>query len=198
MEARQTHDRATRAIATFSSTGGAPSAVSHDQHSSSVSCMGAVRRVCEPLGSQDTSRAAGGRAGQIRHARNLHSKHYQTAVYKSFLLSCSASNTRSSLYLQSLHTQPLQFLYYLISFYTSVKMSSFTTLSIVSGIFAALGIYVYLFGIPKEWKRALEKKALRAMGENKASYMVQGKFDPARRSTLYPELRVDTQRRPTG
>ena len=92
----------------------------------------------------------------------------------------------------------MQFLYYLISFYTSVKMSSFTTLSIVSGIFAALGIYVYLFGIPKEWKRALEKKALRAMGENKASYMVQGKFDPARRSTLYPELRVDTQRRPTG
>ncbi|KAH9826251.1 hypothetical protein Tdes44962_MAKER03635 [Teratosphaeria destructans] len=45
------------------------------------------------------------------------------------------------------------------------------------GAFVALvavaGAYIYLFGIPKEWKRAAEEKALETMGENKMSYMAK-------------------------
>jgi len=55
-------------------------------------------------------------------------------------------------------------------------MTFVTVLSVLTGIFAAAAIYAYLFGIPEEWKRALEKKALRAMGENKASYLVQSQI----------------------
>ena len=39
-------------------------------------------------------------------------------------------------------------------------------LQVIISIFAA---YIYLFGIPQEYKRAMEEKALETMGENKAS-----------------------------
>lgn len=39
---------------------------------------------------------------------------------------------------------------------------------------AIAGAYIYLFGIPPEYKRAMEEKALETMGENKASYLMKG------------------------
>lgn len=33
-----------------------------------------------------------------------------------------------------------------------------------------------MFGVPPQWKRAMEEKALETMGENKASYLVKGKL----------------------
>ncbi|KAF2221659.1 hypothetical protein BDZ85DRAFT_274645 [Elsinoe ampelina] len=54
------------------------------------------------------------------------------------------------------------------------KASFFTALA---GILALAAAYVYLFGIPPQWKRAMEEKALQTMGENKASYLVKGQID---------------------
>lgn len=45
----------------------------------------------------------------------------------------------------------------------------------LAGVLAVLGLAVYLFGIPPEMKRKMEKAALKTMGENKASYMMKGK-----------------------
>jgi len=56
-------------------------------------------------------------------------------------------------------------------------MASF--LSILTGFlaFAALaGIVVYIFGIPPEIKRKMERAALKTMGENKTSYMLQSQI----------------------
>jgi len=52
---------------------------------------------------------------------------------------------------------------------------SFTTslLTLLAGVILVTSLYVYFFGIPPELKRDLEKKALRTMGENKASYMLK-------------------------
>ncbi|KAF2171610.1 hypothetical protein M409DRAFT_63252 [Zasmidium cellare ATCC 36951] len=44
------------------------------------------------------------------------------------------------------------------------------TAVVVIGIFAG---YIAVFGIPKEYKRAMEEKALETMGENKASYLTK-------------------------
>ncbi|CAK4031388.1 hypothetical protein B0A55_01704 [Lecanosticta acicola] len=44
------------------------------------------------------------------------------------------------------------------------------TAVVIASLFAG---YIYLFGIPKEYKRAMEEKALETMGENKASYMTK-------------------------
>lgn len=52
--------------------------------------------------------------------------------------------------------------------------SGTTLLAIVVGLLAITAGAVYLFGIPSEWKRAMEEKALETMGENKASYMMKG------------------------
>jgi hypothetical protein len=48
-----------------------------------------------------------------------------------------------------------------------------TGIAAISVIAAAL---IYFFGIPVELKRAMEKKALETMGENKASYVLKSKF----------------------
>lgn len=51
-----------------------------------------------------------------------------------------------------------------------------TTTAIVTGlagVLAVLALAVYLFGIPPEMKRKMEKAALKTMGENKASYMMK-------------------------
>ena len=60
----------------------------------------------------------------------------------------------------------------------TVSMPSTTTivLTVLAGLVAATAAYIYLFGIPPELKRDLEKKALRTMGENKASYILKGAF----------------------
>lgn len=50
-----------------------------------------------------------------------------------------------------------------------------TILTGLAGVLAVLGLAVYLFGIPPELKRNMEKAALKTMGENKASYMMKGK-----------------------
>jgi len=53
---------------------------------------------------------------------------------------------------------------------------TFTTylFTALAGILAIAAIGIYFFGIPPEMKRAMEKKALETMGENKASYMLKG------------------------
>jgi hypothetical protein len=48
---------------------------------------------------------------------------------------------------------------------------AFTVLATFFGI-VALG--VYLFGIPPELRRKMERAALKTMGENKMSYMAKG------------------------
>lgn len=49
-----------------------------------------------------------------------------------------------------------------------------TILTSLAGVLAVLGLAVYLFGIPPEMKRKMEKAALKTMGENKASYVMKG------------------------
>ncbi|KAF2675084.1 hypothetical protein BT63DRAFT_474749 [Microthyrium microscopicum] len=44
---------------------------------------------------------------------------------------------------------------------------------ILASIALFVGVAVYFFGIPKEWKQAMERRALKTMGENKASYMLK-------------------------
>lgn len=46
--------------------------------------------------------------------------------------------------------------------------------TILAGILALAGAYLYFFGIDPETKRALERKALKTMGENKLSYLAKG------------------------
>lgn len=51
--------------------------------------------------------------------------------------------------------------------------STTTFFTALAGVLALAALYVYLFGIPPQWKRAMEDKALETMGENKASYMMK-------------------------
>jgi hypothetical protein len=55
-------------------------------------------------------------------------------------------------------------------------MPSFLT--ILAGVVTLLAVGIYLFGIPPELKRKMERAALKTMGENKASYLVKGKSPP--------------------
>ncbi|KAF2498783.1 hypothetical protein BU16DRAFT_524840 [Lophium mytilinum] len=48
-----------------------------------------------------------------------------------------------------------------------------SVLTVFAGIVAVISLAVYFFGIPPELKRAMEKKALETMGENKASYLMK-------------------------
>jgi len=56
---------------------------------------------------------------------------------------------------------------------------TFTTyfFTALAGVLAVAGLAVYFFGIPPEWKRAMEKSALKTMGENKASYMLKDQIN---------------------
>ncbi|KAF2442051.1 hypothetical protein P171DRAFT_364572 [Karstenula rhodostoma CBS 690.94] len=45
--------------------------------------------------------------------------------------------------------------------------------TILAGIVGVFALAVYLFGIPPEVKRKLERSALKTMGENKLSYMAK-------------------------
>ena len=53
-------------------------------------------------------------------------------------------------------------------------MAASTYLSVLAAVVALIVGAVYLFGVPPQWKRAMEEKALETMGENKASYLVKG------------------------
>ncbi|KAI5366179.1 hypothetical protein Slin15195_G077020 [Septoria linicola] len=48
------------------------------------------------------------------------------------------------------------------------------TILVLVAVFAG---YIYVVGLPPELKRDLERKALRTMGENKASYMFKSQLD---------------------
>jgi hypothetical protein len=55
-------------------------------------------------------------------------------------------------------------------------MAVSTSFTVFAGIIALLALGIYLFGIPPELKRKMEKAALKTMGENKASYVLKGTF----------------------
>ncbi|KAF2682772.1 hypothetical protein K458DRAFT_54933 [Lentithecium fluviatile CBS 122367] len=52
-------------------------------------------------------------------------------------------------------------------------MTATKFITIFAGIIGVLALAVYLFGIPPEMKRKLERQALKTMGENKMSYMAK-------------------------
>ncbi|KAF2850776.1 hypothetical protein T440DRAFT_84995 [Plenodomus tracheiphilus IPT5] len=49
--------------------------------------------------------------------------------------------------------------------------------TILAGLVALAGAYLYFFGLSPEAKRAMEKQALKTMGENKMSYMMQDQIN---------------------
>ncbi|TIA62610.1 hypothetical protein D6C77_02633 [Aureobasidium pullulans] len=55
-------------------------------------------------------------------------------------------------------------------------MTASAYLSVLAAMLALAVGAVYMFGVPPQWKRAMEEKALETMGENKASYLVKGKL----------------------
>jgi hypothetical protein len=55
-------------------------------------------------------------------------------------------------------------------------MAASTYLAVLAAVVALMAGAVYLFGVPPQWKRAMEEKALETMGENKASYLVKGVY----------------------
>jgi hypothetical protein len=73
-------------------------------------------------------------------------------------------------------------------------MTATQIFTVFAGILALVGAYFYFFGIDPETKRALERKALQTMGENKMSYMAKGTSVVARlpNRTLTPS-RSDQQ-----
>ncbi|KAI4833908.1 hypothetical protein E4T44_03943, partial [Aureobasidium sp. EXF-8845] len=56
-------------------------------------------------------------------------------------------------------------------------MAASTYLAVLAAVVALMAGAVYLFGVPPQWKRAMEEKALETMGENKASYLVKGQIN---------------------
>ncbi|KAJ7481751.1 hypothetical protein FB451DRAFT_136571 [Mycena latifolia] len=48
---------------------------------------------------------------------------------------------------------------------------------VVAGVLALLFAYVYFFGLPPALKREMEERALKTMGENKASYMMKDQIN---------------------
>lgn len=55
-------------------------------------------------------------------------------------------------------------------------MSTATFFTTLGAVVAFAVLAVYLFGIPPEIKRKLERSALKTMGENKLSYVAKGKI----------------------
>ena len=53
-------------------------------------------------------------------------------------------------------------------------MAASTFFTALAGVVAVIGLAIFLFGIPPELKRKLERSALKTMGENKLSYMAKG------------------------
>lgn len=53
-------------------------------------------------------------------------------------------------------------------------MTAATFFTALAGIIAVIGLAIFLFGIPPELKRKMERAALKTMGENKLSYVAKG------------------------
>jgi hypothetical protein len=64
---------------------------------------------------------------------------------------------------------------------------------VFAGILALAGAYFYFFGIDPETKRALERKALQTMGENKMSYMAKGTLSVVPSCIILTPSRPDQQ-----
>lgn len=54
-------------------------------------------------------------------------------------------------------------------------MTAATFFTGLAGVIAIISLAVYLFGIPPELKRKMERSALKTMGENKLSYVAKGR-----------------------
>ncbi|KAF2729123.1 hypothetical protein EJ04DRAFT_516168 [Polyplosphaeria fusca] len=52
-------------------------------------------------------------------------------------------------------------------------MTAAKVFTVLAGIVGVVALAIYLFGIPPELKRKLERQALQTMGENKMSYMAK-------------------------
>ena len=53
-------------------------------------------------------------------------------------------------------------------------MAAATFFTVLAGVIAVIGLAIFLFGIPPELKRKMERTALQTMGENKLSYVAKG------------------------
>ena len=53
-------------------------------------------------------------------------------------------------------------------------MTAATFFTALAGVVAVISLAVFLFGIPPELKRNMERTALKTMGENKLSYVAKG------------------------
>lgn len=53
-------------------------------------------------------------------------------------------------------------------------MSAASFFTALAGIVTVIALAIFLFGIPPELKRKLERSALKTMGENKLSYVAKG------------------------
>jgi hypothetical protein len=59
---------------------------------------------------------------------------------------------------------------------TTIIMTAMQVFTVLAGIVGVVALAIYLFGIPPELKRKMERQALKTMGENKMSYMAKGEF----------------------
>jgi hypothetical protein len=53
-------------------------------------------------------------------------------------------------------------------------MTAATFFTALAGVIAVIGLAIFIFGIPPEIKRKMERTALKTMGENKLSYVAKG------------------------
>ncbi|KAF9699512.1 hypothetical protein EKO04_002196 [Ascochyta lentis] len=56
-------------------------------------------------------------------------------------------------------------------------MAAATFFTALAGVIAVIGLAVFLFGIPPELKRKMERTALETMGENKLSYVAKDQIN---------------------
>ncbi|KAF2635328.1 hypothetical protein P280DRAFT_411756 [Massarina eburnea CBS 473.64] len=55
-------------------------------------------------------------------------------------------------------------------------MTAAKLLTVLAGFVGVVALAIYIFGIPPEVKRKMERQALQTMGENKMSYMAKGQI----------------------
>ncbi|KAH6638232.1 hypothetical protein C7974DRAFT_423138 [Boeremia exigua] len=56
-------------------------------------------------------------------------------------------------------------------------MTAASFFTALAGVIAVISLAIFLFGIPPELKRKMERAALKTMGENKLSYVAKGQID---------------------
>lgn len=56
-------------------------------------------------------------------------------------------------------------------------MTATTFFTVLAGVVGAIGLAIFLFGIPPELKRKMERTALKTMGENKLSYVAKDQIN---------------------